>query len=372
MSRGRTTRKRRPAFTLVESVGAMAITGVVLATTVGTLQLFTVNGPRLERMEKARGQAGILVHRMRSELRLATTVTELTPTAVTFVMPDTNNDAVDETIRYSWTGTSGDPLMREQNGGAAEAAIADVVRFSVAVDVESKTATADAPSAELLLFSHDATKDLNDFSVNASNGCGQFFSPTLPAEATSWAVTRLQFQAKSRGAATGVTSVELRRATASNKPAATALESQSLSESDLKPTYDWQAFAFTMVTGIPPAEGLCLVLPYVSGGDSCEIRHHDSNVSAYSGMFLETSDSGAFYSADGGKAMRLYVWGTYLSPQPATVAGAMQSVHLELEVKPSGAPKPMRIDTAVPCLNRPSLGGFAIVNLPIESIVPAS
>ncbi len=50
----------------------------------GTFQLFTLNGSRLQRMEKSRAQAAVFIHRMRNELRLAIMVSGVSATSIAF------------------------------------------------------------------------------------------------------------------------------------------------------------------------------------------------------------------------------------------------------------------------------------------------
>ncbi|MGE3316529.1 MAG: carbohydrate binding domain-containing protein [Planctomycetaceae bacterium] len=64
-----------------------------------------------------------------ADLTLAESFSEKTTTAVTFVVPDRNNDGIPETIRYAWSGTPGDPLTRQYNGGAVATVVANVHEF---------------------------------------------------------------------------------------------------------------------------------------------------------------------------------------------------------------------------------------------------
>ena len=66
-----------------------------------------------------------------ADLRLATSFSETTPTAITFSVPDRDNDTNPETIRYAWSGTPGDPLTRQYNGGAAAVVVENVHDFSL-------------------------------------------------------------------------------------------------------------------------------------------------------------------------------------------------------------------------------------------------
>ena len=51
--------------------------------------------------------------------------------AVTFTVPDRDNNGLSETIRYSWSGTPGDSIMRAYNGGVEVAVAEDVKYFSL-------------------------------------------------------------------------------------------------------------------------------------------------------------------------------------------------------------------------------------------------
>ncbi|MCA9270373.1 MAG: hypothetical protein KDA41_17950 [Planctomycetales bacterium] len=73
---------------------------------------------------------GALTQVMR-DAQSATEITELTATAATFVVPDRNGDNSPETIRYAWSGTPGDPLTYQLNGGAVETLAEDVQQFNL-------------------------------------------------------------------------------------------------------------------------------------------------------------------------------------------------------------------------------------------------
>jgi type II secretory pathway component PulJ len=53
------------------------------------------------------------------DVSLATAFTEHTDRAITMTVPDRTGDGQPETIRYAWSGTPGDPLTRQVNGGTA-------------------------------------------------------------------------------------------------------------------------------------------------------------------------------------------------------------------------------------------------------------
>jgi hypothetical protein len=84
-----------------------------------------------------------------TDLQTAKSFTERTATAVTFTVPDRDGDNIDETIRYAWAGTPGDPLTYQLNGGTATTLADDVQQFNLAaLDPEMKAALPDGPPPE--------------------------------------------------------------------------------------------------------------------------------------------------------------------------------------------------------------------------------
>ncbi len=68
---------------------------------------------------------------VQAELQYAQSVTEQTVTAITVTVPDRDADSNPEEIRYAWSGTPGEPLTRQYNGGTAANAAEGVHDFSV-------------------------------------------------------------------------------------------------------------------------------------------------------------------------------------------------------------------------------------------------
>ncbi|QDU40152.1 Carbohydrate binding domain protein [Maioricimonas rarisocia] len=81
---------------------------------------------------------------MLAELQFAIDVSERTPTAITFTVPDRNGDGNPETIRYAWSGTPGDPLTRQYNGGASVSILENVHDFQHDLPVTSPNLLANA------------------------------------------------------------------------------------------------------------------------------------------------------------------------------------------------------------------------------------
>jgi hypothetical protein len=122
----------RRGFTLVELLAGLLsasalVLGLASVVLVATQAVRPPTGSAHLAADSAEAAADLT-----AELHFAHTVTETTPTAVTFVVGDRDGDGGDETIRYQWSGTGGDPLTRQYNGAAAATVATDVHRFALA------------------------------------------------------------------------------------------------------------------------------------------------------------------------------------------------------------------------------------------------
>lgn len=124
---------RTGGFTLVELVLAMGIMALLFVGMASALSvaLRTLPDPTAPRARAAEGLATL--ETIAADLALATRITERGTRSITIVVPDRGHGAAgDETIRYAWSGTPGDPLTRSYNGAGAITIQADVHDFRLA------------------------------------------------------------------------------------------------------------------------------------------------------------------------------------------------------------------------------------------------
>ena len=124
-------RKPRPGYTLLELVVASAgatflVIGLGSSLYIAAQAVDPSNTPT-----NAAIQGNSALTDLMADVELATSFSERTPTAITFSVPDRNNDGNPETIRYAWSGTPGDPLTREYNGGAPATVVDNVHDFAL-------------------------------------------------------------------------------------------------------------------------------------------------------------------------------------------------------------------------------------------------
>ncbi len=346
---------RGAGFTLVETVVAMAVMVILLGGAASALMLASRAVPTNDGLFRRTVESTDVLQKLAAELLTATEFSERTNRTVTFQVHDRDGDTVPEVIRYDWSGVPGEPLYRYYNQLPSAAILNDVHVFQLSYQLEA-TSTEEPPapkeSNETLLIGYDSTRDLAELDVTSGRWIGQYFLPTLPADATGWKVTRIKFKARPQSSSDGALSVKLRRADASKKPS-TVLEEKKVKEMDLIEDV-WHDVSFSRVSGLPPTDGLCLTVEYASGSDVVgRVRYRDKNVSIVNATRLEYTGSWATYT---NQAMLFRVYGTVTTQGSPTVAEVfyVNKVGVAVQV---GSDSSSRVETGVMILNRPEVSG---------------
>jgi len=130
--------RRRLGYTLVELVVSIAIMSILMAGIASAVLIASHAMPGGQTPLETAVEAIDVVDQIASELLYATTITENTASAVTFTVADrSHGDSGPETIRYAWSGTPGDPLTRQYNGGTTVTVCQDVQDFSLACLIQA-------------------------------------------------------------------------------------------------------------------------------------------------------------------------------------------------------------------------------------------
>jgi hypothetical protein len=188
--------------------------------------------------------------------------------------------------------------------------------------------------------------------IDAQHWIGQYFRPSLPADATGWRVTRVQFHGRIEGLANANTLLQLRPANTDREPTDKVLEEVVLPESMLGDIAKWQDVEFSDVSGLPPGAGLCLVLKYGggTGTSSAAVGYEASAGSAR----LTTGDAGANWNYDSDKSMYYCAYGTYATPGPPQTATRQYVTGVGIVLRAGKDPGP-RVVTRAQTLNTPEL-----------------
>lgn len=358
LQHGRVRRPRsRRGFTLIELVVTIAITSVIMLG-IGSAMLIAGRAlPDADNPAAASVTAGQAIEQMVTELQYAATIIDSDATLIEFTVADRDADNVDETIRYEWSGTPGDPLTRQYNGGALVNLVDDVRQFDLWRDVE--TSTTEVPqgneSSETLLASYYATADQAGRDVKADRWRGQYFLPSLPADTVSWKVTRVRFYAAAQGAVTGRCQVQLQLPTIGEFPSGTVLEDKTLQESTLSPLY-WslQEFTFSNVSGLSPEHGLCLVLEWVSGTEACQVLIRDEDAPPAAPGFMRSTNQGIAWTRYSDQSLLFWVYGTVTTEGEPLIESTYYLDRVTVTLQ-AGTDAQSTVQAGVRLLNRPEV-----------------
>ena len=115
----------RPGHTMVELVVSVVASSILLAG-MGSALFVTSRATDSCTAPSKAAAAATAATELASELRYASSFTERTATSIEFKVADRDSDGAEETIRYAWSGTQGDPLTRQYNGGSSVELLGDV------------------------------------------------------------------------------------------------------------------------------------------------------------------------------------------------------------------------------------------------------
>ena len=314
----------RRGHTLMEVLISTVIVSIVLGSVVSTMVIAARavdDGPG-----RAVSQAGDAANDVTTDLSLARSVTERSDHAITLSVPDRDGDGQAETIRYSWSGTPSDPLMREYNGGAARIVAQDVHKFNMSYLTTTMVpgpgpegpgaAQTETESDERVLMHHDNASggSMEAQKIKSSRWCAQYFKPALADDVTKWKITKVQIRAKRyKSPYDGVIAVQIRTADGNLKPTTTVLAETLLNESALGSGFEWVTVDIGPLADLTPGTGYCLVLKYASGANyvgKVEYEKYASDMPADT-HWMTTDNSGSWWTnPTSSRDMRFYVHGT--------------------------------------------------------------
>ncbi len=123
---------RRRAFTLAELMVSMSIMAVLMSAMGSAVLIATHALPDGKSALEAGAQAADVVNGIVEDLVYALQIKTPSSTGVTFTVADRGHGSVGlEAIRLNWSGTPGDPLVRQYNGGANVNLCDNVQSFSL-------------------------------------------------------------------------------------------------------------------------------------------------------------------------------------------------------------------------------------------------
>lgn len=353
------------------------ITGVCVAATTSALYVVSTASDKSVARSEQNNSSGLILQRLRDELSMAASISELTSSSVTFTHPDFTGDALDETITYSWGGTVGDPIVRTLNG-VSQTALENCTGLSLeAALISPELEMADSKTASTTLAYHDGyavTYTARTFNVSTVYWYGELFAPSYSG-AQSCTITSvwLRVRRATGGTPSGNFKVSIQKTTSgTDNPSGVIIQEVSVKATDLPVSWSWVEFPFSSVT-IGNGERVVVVAKGTAAYCG-EITYNDTitvNISDGDQMLRYTTNSGTnWYPAalKMTKDLRFYAYGYFSLSDPAPTgkyaSGTVGSIHLHAERRADA--ETLVHDTAVNCVNRPMISGLTVSDIPVH------
>ena len=289
------------ALTLVEMLVSMSIVTLIIGAVSSAVIVATRAVNPQSSPASTLSSLGEALSRLLEEASLAITVTEHTPTALTFTLPDRTGDDIDETIRYSWSGMPGDPLQRQLNADTPTTVAEGIISFALEYDTASRDeivpgGTLNAVEQDLAYF--DSFNSSTPVLIGPSFTVSQYVRPDFPRGTLNWTLTSIDLRMAQTSAQgqPGSILIELQAAGPDNAPSEEVLASTSVLEKDLPTGHQWTRHTFTNVPALAPNEGVCIVLSDATGGISADLSMV-SQVSTRSAAWFNDGGAGTWYQS---------------------------------------------------------------------------
>jgi type II secretory pathway pseudopilin PulG len=364
----------RRGFTLVELGISSALLGVLMVSMASVVVLASKALPDFSSAAETGGSNAMALDQVLAELRCATEVTVATATSLEFLVADRSGDSNAETIKYTWAGT-GHPLMRSYNAAAAAPVTGNLHSFAFEYSRRktstTQTTTTTWDSGEVLLASFNGwaglTPSATMTTVSSTAWVSETFlidKVTLPADTSKLVISRVTFQARRSGSATGTSyTVAIHRpsATGSSVPAASPVGTPfSLLVAPLSTlSFAWVEATFSDVVFNNASETSFCIVVKGSGTSSAQVRYLTLSIAPGDNyIYRTTTTSGGSWlptSSFNVNDMPFFVYGSYQRPQSASASVDTYFLASARIVMQSSVETSSRIDAGTEVLNKPKV-----------------
>lgn len=373
-----TSRRRRRGVSLIETMAATLIAGICVSATASAVYVVTRAGAGRGTRDMVRRTAVLPMERMRDELRLATDVSELTATAISFTHPDVTGDGQKDVVRYSWSGVVGDPMYRTVNG-ASQKMLADCREFSLGTSlIGASEEQKPAQTTIGVLASHDTYPLIytnKNATITNANWMAELFTPQTSG-ATTCTITSVWMYVRkpTSGTVAGNLEVSIQKLKSGTyNPDLTQMAKVSVAGTSLPASYTYMEFVFSGGVTVSNGQQVLIVASGTgSGTNVAEVQYDDLGALAVTdGIYGRNSATAGLTWSPASTAldtrdMRFAAYGYFnMSGTQGTgkyAAGSLGAVYLHM--REGGSDAPVAVDTAVTCANRPSVKGMTISDVP--------
>jgi hypothetical protein len=363
-------------FTLVELVLNLTVLTLITGAVTTAVVMATHALPAADSPLQSAQSAAAVVEQMAGEIFVATSFIDRSARAISFTVPDRDNDGQPETILYEWSGTPGDGLSRQYGNHLKTDAATNVYEFELTYtslsESESTTVVSKTPGNELLLGSFDSwssiAQSLTDNAVSSSSWQAEAFSVSPPADAVELTFTRTQLILGRQGAAATATTYSVGihppagKGSSMDFPATTPLGTPSgFMASSVASTYQWKPISFNAdVTSSDMSNTRYWVVLKGAGANAIYAQGRESLLAPLDGVLQRwSSNSGSTWQPTldllNTRDLRFSVWGYYTTEsisEQTTVTERLSAVTIRLRL---GKEALGRAVTTVQVLNRPEV-----------------
>lgn len=322
-------------MTLLEMLVSMAIVTLMLGAISSAV---VIAGRAVERQSPSSFDAtasSIVLDSLLNEVSLAVAITEYTSTAITFVLPDHTGDLIDEIVRYSWSGTVGDPIVREFNSDDPIPVSGGIKSLSFEFETTTsseRVASARSISTEVVIASF-VSSIVSSQIIDPANSISQYIRPSFPDGTVSWTVTSIDLYAERAGGgkATGSLQLELRTPTVTGLPGTELHAAVSVNEKDLPIAYAWTTHTFTDAPRLAPGDAISIVVSDSAGAISAQFPLATQNSSR---SFAAHGDTAAATWTKIPAMSTLYrIRGTIVTQPPDTIIDRTILIRISAELE---------------------------------------
>lgn len=363
---------RRRAYTLIELLLALALTTVLMSGLASAMVLASRAIPDASSPGRLTLNSYRAAEHLTAELFAAQSVTERTATSIMFSVADRDDpDSIAETIAYSWSGVSGDPLTRTYNAEPAETVAADVREFSLQyatrVETTTETQTVTGQSAEFSLASFIGWDGIaySNMLLGPGQWMAEYFEFVFPEGVTTLNITRAMVTVSSSTSDTSAyVTAAIHPAVAGNvEPESAPIGTPATimaSTLTSTPVQRWFLFSDVTITA-PGAAGYSLVVKgNVLGAGSGQYQYWKTAPADVPQM-VYTSDGGASWdpraSARDDYDMPFYIYATYPTDTTQDVVTNQYFLQTVTITLLAGTDNGTPIRTAVSVMNEPEVPG---------------
>lgn len=313
-------RPLRTGSTMVELVVSLIIASVLVVGMGSSILLASRAGDPNLGGERASARSGEALSDLHRELGYAVAVNAAASTSqqIECTIPDVTGDAVNDTVRYSWSGVAGAALQRTLNGGTPRSVVDNVHAFQLQYRQREREGGSATESAEVQWVDQATAGSADYYDIEAGvNGIGIYFAPTLPPDATAWRIKRIEIRARQVNNPTGAFSSQVWLADSSHLPG-TLREEVIVSESNLATTISPYQIQFPGVSTFGATQKACVTFVHHSGsGTAAQIEYGTGSSGSANTSKLTYQTILILFQAwteQTNEDLRIRIWGSYTGP----------------------------------------------------------